>query len=109
MRQSQALKQIEQFVLLALPRLDDAYGVTVRKEIEKRAGRDVSITAVYAALDRLEQQGFAESWLSGPLPERGGRARKHFRITDAGIAALEAERDALSQMWEGLELKAEKR
>jgi DNA-binding PadR family transcriptional regulator len=97
------LNQTELFVLLALPRLEQAYGVSVRDEIERRAGREFSITAVYAALDRLEQYGYARSQLSEPLPERGGRARKHFSITAAGLAALQSEREALARMWEGLE------
>lgn len=99
---ARGLNQIELFVLLSLPQLEEAYGVSVRDEIEKRAGREFSITAVYAALDRLEQYGYARSSLSDPLPERGGRARKNFRITRAGLAALEAEREALARMWEGL-------
>jgi len=106
MSRSDRLNQIEQYVLLALARLgDDAYGGTVRREIESRAGRSVSITAVYAALDRLERQELIESWLSEPIPERGGRARKHFRLLPDGVTALEAERDAMRRMWEGLELE----
>lgn len=96
------LNQTELFVLLSLPRLDDAYGVSIREEIEERAGREFSITAVYAALERLEQYGYAESALSDPLPERGGRARKNFRLTKAGMAALESEREALARMFDGL-------
>ena len=109
MKSSRGLKQIELFVLLSLPRLDLAYGVSIRREIDERAGRNFSITAVYAAVDRLEQYGYAESWLSEPLPERGGRARKHFRITVAGSEALQTERDALDRMWEDLEVGATKR
>lgn len=108
-KQAKGLNRIELFVLLSLPRLREAYGVNVRNEIEQCAGRDFSITAVYAALDRLEQYGYARSWLSEPLPERGGRARKQFDITPAGRAALESERDALARMWDGLESGAVKR
>jgi PadR family transcriptional regulator PadR len=105
MRPPEGLNQIEQYVLLALARLEeDAYGVMIRREIEDRARRNVSITAVYAALDRLERRGLAESWLSDPLPERGGRARKHFRISPAGLRALDAERQALLRMWEGVQV-----
>lgn len=98
------LNEIEQLILLALVRLgDDAYGVTVREEIEERAGRAVSIAAVYAALDRLEGRGMVETWLSDPTPERGGRAKKHFRITAGGAQALQAARASMDRMWEGLE------
>lgn len=102
------VNEMEQLVLLALARLEDgAYGVPIREQIEQRAGRAVSIAAVYAALDRLRQRGLAESWLSGPLPERGGRARKHFRLTAAGAAALLEARASMDRMWEGLELRSD--
>ncbi len=104
---SVSLNETEQFVLLALARLAaDAYGVTIRQEIEERSGRPVSIAAVYAALERLERRDYATAWLSEPTPERGGRAKKHFRLTSSGAAALEAARGAMDRMWEGLELPA---
>jgi PadR family transcriptional regulator, regulatory protein PadR len=102
-----ALNETEHFVLLALLRTRaGAYALPIRQEIEERGGRALSITAVYAALDRLERQGYVESWLSEPLPERGGRARKHYRVAAEGIAALRRERRALERMWEGLETVA---
>jgi PadR family transcriptional regulator PadR len=105
---SGSLNETEQLVMLALARLgEEAYGVPVRREIEERSGRPVSIAAVYAALDRLERRGFATSWLSSPLPERGGRARKHFGLTTDGIEALEAAREAMNRMWDGVDLRAE--
>ncbi|MGH2601774.1 MAG: PadR family transcriptional regulator [Dehalococcoidia bacterium] len=98
------MNEVERFVLLALLRLDEeAYAVPIRREIEERGGRVVSITAVYAALDRLERQGLVNSWFSDPLPERGGRARKHYRVLPVGVAALRRERRAWERMWEGLE------
>ena len=102
---SESLSETEQLVLLALARLgEDAYGVSVRREIEERGGRALSIAAVYNALDRLERRGCADSWLSEPLPERGGRARKHFQITPAGADALRAARGVMERMWDGLRL-----
>jgi DNA-binding PadR family transcriptional regulator len=96
--------EVEQLILLALVRLGgDAYGVPVRSEIVGRAGRSISLAAVYAALDRMEQRGHVESWLSEPLPERGGRARKHFRVTPSGARALRESREVMSRMWDGLE------
>lgn len=100
-----SLNETEQLVLLALAHLgEDAYGVTVRAEIEKRGGRPISITAVYGALGRLERSGAVESWLSDPTPERGGRARRHFRITTAGVAALREARSVMERMWRGVRL-----
>jgi DNA-binding PadR family transcriptional regulator len=110
MREQDSPNETEQMVLLALVRLgEEAYGVPVRDEIERRSGRAVSLAAVYAALDRLETRGHVRSWLSDPLPERGGRARKHFRITPSGAAALRSAREAMARMWKGLELHTELR
>lgn len=101
----EVLNEVDQLVMLALVRLEaDAYGVTIRAEIENRSGRSVSMAAVYSALDRLERRGFAESWLSNPTPERGGRAKKHFRITRIGAAELRSARGAMARMWDGLEM-----
>jgi len=95
--------EFEQIVLLALLRLDNrAYGMEVREEIERRTGRDVSYGAVYTALDRLEQKGFVAHTLGEPTPERGGRAKKFFRVEPAGCDALRATRQALDVMWDGV-------
>lgn len=99
------LNEVDQLVLLALVRIGaGAYGVTIRAEIETRSEKPVSMAAVYSALDRLERRGLAESWLSNPKPERGGRAKKHFKITAAGAAELREARGVMAKMWEGLEM-----
>jgi PadR family transcriptional regulator PadR len=98
------LSDFEQLVLLAVVRLgDDAYGVVVHREIERRTGRSVSITATYAALERMEQRGYAVSWTGEASPVRGGRAKKHFRVTPTGASALREARAHLERMWDGLE------
>ena len=90
-------------VLLALLRLgNDAYGMEVRREIERRTGRDVSIGAVYTTLDRLERKGWAAHRMGEPTAERGGRAKKHYRVLSAGARVLRETRDALDVMWDGL-------
>lgn len=100
-----ALNEIEQLILLALLRLgDEAYGVPIRNEIEDRSGRVVSPATVYAALDRLETRGLVEAWFSDPLPERGGRARKHFALTPAGATALRDAREVMDRMWKGVRI-----
>lgn len=88
---------------------EDAYGVSIRAEIEARARRRVSMAAVYAALDRLERNGYVGSWMSPPLPERGGRARKHFRLEQPGVRALEEAHQAMQRMWHGVELPGKAR
>jgi PadR family transcriptional regulator PadR len=101
------LGEFEHLVLLAVLRLSDAaYGMSVRREIAERTGRDVSIGAVYATLDRLATKGLVTSVLSDPTPERGGRAKRSFRLTGAGINAVNRTRQDLSNMLEGLEFPA---
>lgn len=97
--------EFEQLVLLALLRLDnDAYGMEVLEEIQLRTGRDVSYGAVYTTLDRLEQKGYVTHRMGEATPERGGRARKYFRVQPEGRAALRATQEALQVMWEGVRL-----
>ena len=109
MPRTQGLNKVEQLVLLALARLgDDAYGMSIRDEIEARSGRSLSIAAVYAALDRLERGELIEAHLSAPTPERGGRAKKHFALTEDGVEAIVAEREVIDQMWQGLDLAVDR-
>jgi DNA-binding PadR family transcriptional regulator len=97
------LGTFEQAVLLAIVHLDDeAYGVTIRREIESRTGRSIAIGALYTALDRLERKSYVRSTISAPTPERGGRSTRHFRIQTRGAAALRGSREFLGQMWAGL-------
>ena len=99
------LAEFEQYVLLSLVRLDDgAYGAAIRRDIEDSTGRPVSIGAVYATLGRLADKGLVESWASAPLPVRGGRSRKHFRLTPTGEQALRHTVGMLTRMLQGLEL-----
>jgi len=98
------LGEFEQFVLLALVRLgSDAYGATIRRDIEARAGRRLSISAVYTTLDRLEGKGLVRSWVGDPTPERGGRRRKHFALEPLGARALRRAYQAFAAMVNGLE------
>ena len=102
-----SLSEFEQLVLLALARLgESAYGVTIREEIAGRAGKAVSLAAVYATLGRLVQRGLVSSRLSVPTATRGRRAKKFFAIEARGTAALLEARDAMQRMWQGLELGA---
>jgi DNA-binding PadR family transcriptional regulator len=102
------LNDFEQLVLLAVVRLEgDAYGMRIRHLIEDRAAREVPIASIYAALERLERRGCLESWLAEPTPERGGRAKKHFALTEQGADMLRQERSAFARMWDGIELQPE--
>jgi PadR family transcriptional regulator PadR len=98
------LGEFELMVLLAVLRLDDsAYGVTILREIRDRAERRVSRGAVYITLDRLESKGFLRSTLADPTPQRGGKAKRLFRVSERGVTALRVYRRALSNMWHDLE------
>jgi|SRR5688572_5588895 PadR family transcriptional regulator PadR len=98
------LGEFEQLVLFALVHLGpDAYGATVRREIEARTGREVAISAVYTTLERLEGKGLVRSRVGEPTAERGGRRRRHFELLPAGARALKTAYEAFSGMTAGLE------
>ena len=95
--------EFELYVMLALTHLGDgAYGVTIRREIEARTGRTVAIGAVYATLARLEEKGLVRFRVSDPQPVQGGRARKYFSLTGAGVRALRHSTAMLARMMAGL-------
>ena len=96
-------------VMLALARLDEqAYGVSIAAEIEAHSGREVLIGSVYAALGRLEQKGCASSAVGEPTPERGGRAKKYFRLTSKGLREARNAQRTLMGLWRGIpQLKGE--
>jgi PadR family transcriptional regulator, regulatory protein PadR len=101
------LTDFELMVMLAVLRVrDDAYGVSIAREIEETGGRAVTHAAVYFALDRLCDHGLIVSQLGDPTPERGGRAKKLFRVTPAGLNAIRRTRRAFVALWKGIpELK----
>jgi DNA-binding PadR family transcriptional regulator len=98
------LGEFEQIVLLAVLQLRrDAYGFRIQQEIQQRSGRTCSLGALYTTLDRLEKKGFVSSWVGEPTPERGGRAKKYFKVEAAGEAALRQSYVANQSMVAGLE------
>ena len=97
------LSEFEQHVLAALlPLRGNAYGVTIRREIVERTGRDVAVGAIYATLDRLEAKGYVSSRLGEATPERGGRAKRYFEIEAPGEQALTEAWRMMDAMSEGL-------
>lgn len=95
----------EYMVMLGLMRLgEDAYGVTVRQEIEACTRREVSIGAVYATLDRLEAKGYVKSHLGEPTQERGGRSKRFFRVTQKGTLVVKRTHSTLLRLIDGLDL-----
>jgi PadR family transcriptional regulator, regulatory protein PadR len=91
----------ENLLLLVVLRLDDrAYGVAIRQELLEQAKKDV---AIYTGLDRLEHKGFVRSRNGEPTPERGGRAKKFYRLTAQGKRALDETNSAIHRLSIGLE------
>lgn len=97
------LGELELMLLLAVIHLgDDAYGVPIARELEKQRGRDVSVGSVYASLERLEAKGLVVSSLGDPTPERGGKAKRFFRITKQGMEQVQETRRVLTRLWRTL-------
>jgi DNA-binding PadR family transcriptional regulator len=97
--------EFEQLVLLAVLRLDDdAYGVTIRKVIASRTERRPSPGALYTTLDRLEEKGLVTSRFGDPTPQRGGRAKRFFRVTAKGVEAISRAQRSYQQLLQGLTL-----
>ena len=105
MKPTVALGEFEQMVLLAVlcaSQEGEAYGITIHGELEARTKRRASRGAVYMTVDRLEKKGLLASYQTEPLAERGGRARRCYRVTKPALAALRDSRRALLNLWQGL-------
>ena len=99
------LGEFELIVLLATAQLgDQGYGVTILREIEQCTGDEPALGAIYATLERLETRGWVTSYQGEASPVRGGRARRHYRLTAAGSRSLEASRKTFDRLWDGLAL-----
>jgi DNA-binding PadR family transcriptional regulator len=99
---------LETAILLAVARLgDDAYGAAVGRDVSARRGRDYAVGAIHTALQRLEDKGLLGSRTGEPLPVRGGRARRYYRLTAAGVAAIDDARTAARRLWQAPDLGLE--
>lgn len=97
------LSNFEFMVLLAVIQVgDDAYGVPIAAAIEDTTRRSVSLGTVYAALERLEGKAFITSRIGAPTPARGGRAKRHFRVTARGLREAKAAGRAFTRLWAGI-------
>lgn len=95
------LGEFELMLLLAIIRLgEEAYGVPIVRELERHRKRYVSVGSVYAALARLETKGLIVSSLGDPTPERGGKAKRYFRITKDGLRQVQDTRRTLTSLWQ---------
>ena len=96
--------QLEQLVLTAVLSLrDNAYGVTIHQKVQELAApKPISAGAVYVTLDRLEDKGMVASWLSEPTPERGGRAKRFYRLEALGERAVEDSAETAQRLLDAL-------
>ena len=101
------LTRAEELVLLAVWRLqDEAYCVPIREHLKQVSGKNWSFGSVYDALDRLEKKGLLSSFLSEPLKSRGGRSKRIYQHTKAGLKAMIAMKQVQDQVWDGIEILA---
>jgi PadR family transcriptional regulator len=104
------LGAFEELVLLAVAGVGaEAYGITVQERVERDAGRAVSLGAVYATLDRLEEKKYVTSWLGDTGLYRGGRRKRHFSVTAGGHAALRDMRRIRERMWRAVDSPSTRR
>lgn len=97
---NKGLGEFEELVLLAVCILEQAYGVAVKKEVEKHAKRSVLLGAVHITLYRLQDKGYLKSELGGNTEKRGDRRKRLFEITDAGMEQLKSAQEVRQSMWE---------
>jgi PadR family transcriptional regulator PadR len=99
----ESLGHFELLVLLALLRQgEEAYGVPIARAIEHSTGKPVILASVYNTLERLEEKGLVRSTFGQPTPERGGRAKRYFSTTAAGVGEVRAAKKALTVLWRGI-------
>ena len=99
-----SLGHFEQLVITAILSLrEEAYGVTIHAKVAELARpKTVSLGAIYVTLDRLEDKGMVSSWLSDPTPERGGRAKRYYRVEALGERALQESAITARRIWEAI-------
>ena len=94
------LGEFEELVLLTVASLgDEAYGVSIKENIENRTDRTLSIGALHSTITRLEEKGYLKSWLGDPTQERGGRRKRYFEVTHTGKQALHEMKSLRDELW----------
>ena len=100
------LGEFEELVLLTIAVLkDDAYGITIKENIEQRTDRSLSIGALHSTITRLEEKGFIKSWLGEPTQIRGGRRKRYFELTQSGKVALYEVKTLRDELWKESQIK----
>ena len=97
------LTKLEELVLIAVLKLKDtAYSVSVYNFVNEITGKEVSVSSVYFPLERLVRKGYLQSSQSKPIPKRGGMSKRYYRLTRAGVQALEDNRSLNQSAWRGV-------
>ena len=92
--------EFEELVLLTVASLgEEAYGVSIKDDIEKRSNRTISIGALHSTITRLEEKNYLKSWLGEPTQERGGRRKRYFELTQQGKVALHEIKQLRDDLW----------
>jgi PadR family transcriptional regulator, regulatory protein PadR len=103
MREHGNLSEFELSVLLVILQLgDEAYGVPITQELSTIRAQEIALGSVYASLDRLELKGLVASELGESTPERGGRAKRYFRLTPHGLHSVRQTRKLLTKLWKSI-------
>ena len=93
-------------MLVILGLRDNAYGMTIRREVSRATGKNWSIGAIYDPLYRLEQREMVESFLSEPTGERGGRSKRIFRVTPKGLEMLQKQKSVRDTLWDSVKVRS---
>jgi PadR family transcriptional regulator, regulatory protein PadR len=97
------LSRADEILLLAILRLeDDAYGVTIVKEIQKRTGKTLKLGGLWVSLDILTKKGYVDKSMGDPTPRRGGRSKIYYTLTREGLQALDILRNFNRSLWMGI-------
>ena len=97
------LTRSDEILMLAILRLkDNAYGVSITKEVEKRTGKKVTFGSLWVSMDILHKRGFVQKRMADPTPQRGGRSKIYYNLTPTGIRVLEETREFQTTLWKGI-------
>ncbi len=101
--ETQRLTDLEQLLLLSVVQAgDDAHAGAVQEVLAERGERSAALGSIYVTLTRLEERGMVTSTMGDPTPERGGKAKRLYRVTQDGLLALHRSRRILDRMWDGV-------
>ncbi len=97
------LSRSDEILMLAILRLkENAYGVTIIKEVQERTGKKLTFGSLWVSLDILNKRGFVKKRMADPTPQRGGRSKIYYSLPPKGIRALEDAREFQKSLWEGV-------